>query len=438
MAKFAINKSAKIRIRQAARSAVEDFLEARPRSEKSRKWILQKNRYRRSCTGQYEEDIESKPSQVKDAQLLAYVGASAPCHAIDGWSFLGRAVDSALRGDTYSATHFGYYAELRAAMSLLGAEGIGVFNGVHAVIDNAGIVHRFPPIRGKQVTHQVIWPVLKFWTSLERAKDVIDFVVAPNDIRLSDWLGVAGGQHNMRALAAKWLSFWGLDLAALDSDHDRRNLVSYRPSEFRKARADVRATTQFVEELWNLFEPSQDVRFPLIGNFLLRRAWRQLSCGKPQQQRLMDLGLNEAEAQDWLVFLDSKAEDPLPIALATQVSSIENSLCHLQVIARATLLLFVASASARKLLADASYTEDDLAFWWKQYGADRGLWPMSTSPGDKFEPWADIAQQCQASSRWRADRELASSSFYDWRLENPQLPTNLGAMELLGIWSLLP
>lgn len=438
MSTFEIKPQDKKNLRQASRSAVEAFFKSLPNRQKNRTWISSRNRYRRTCTKQYKDDIDATPSQVNAQHLLAYVGASAPCHAIDGWSFLGRAIDSALRGDAYSAIHFGYYAELRAAMSLLGAEGIGIFDRPHSFIDNVGVVHRFPTSGNGLGTHAIVWPVLKFWTSLERAKDLIDVVVTPNSICLSSWLSIAGGMQSVRPLAARWLSSWGLDLATFDEDHDRRNLVSYRPSEFRKGHCDIKITTQFVEELWSLFEPSGGNRFPLIENLLLRKAWRQLGCGQPQDRRLQDLGLIKSEVDQWSRFLSATSNDPLPLALAAQTSPVENSLCHLQVIARATLLLFVASASARKLLSKASYTADNLAFWWKQHGAEHGLWPIGKPPDDVFGIWADVNLYRQISSQWRKNQTKTVSSLFEWRSENPLLPSSLGGLELVGIWSLIP
>ena len=67
---------------------------------------------------------DAKAARINEPHFREYVAASAPTHLIDGWSYLARAIDALLRGDAPAAVHLGYYAELRAAMSLLAGGGI--------------------------------------------------------------------------------------------------------------------------------------------------------------------------------------------------------------------------------------------------------------------------------------------------------------------------
>jgi len=440
MSSCRIKTSGKQTIRRASRSAIQDYFISLPANRRNRTWLSKTNRYRRFCITRYAADTKMNPSAVRDKDLLAYVGSSAPCHAIDGWSFLARAVDSAMRGDTYSAVHFGYYAELRAAMSLLGAEGIGIFDNKHSIVTRGGKVSLFPrkgDVTANPSTHAAVWPILQHWASLSRAVDLIDDLIAPNGIPFSSWLSTAGGIHSVRALAKKWFSSWGLDLEVFDADHDRRNMVSYRPSEFRKASPDADSATRFVEDLWSLFEPGTANRFPILENLLLRKAWDQLHCGKPQEQRLKQLGLTGDEMDKWTHFLDC-SDYPLPLSLAEQQSAVEDPMCHLQVISRAALLLFVATASARSLLTQAEFTSETLAFWWKRHGEERAIWGLGQSPEDLFSVWADIDNQRQASANWRSAKGQSAISLRDWRRDNPGITDDFGSVELIGIWGLIP
>lgn len=61
------------------------------------------------------------------------MAASVIVHCFDGWSYLGRALEAEMAGDPQTAVHLGYYAELRAAMSVLASDEIGVFRNKHAV-----------------------------------------------------------------------------------------------------------------------------------------------------------------------------------------------------------------------------------------------------------------------------------------------------------------
>ena len=256
MAHYKITKPNKALLKTASRQFIANYFISIPEARRSARWIRVGNRYRLHCTTRYDKDIESSPPRVDDQQLSEYICGSAPTHVIDAWSYLGRAVEATLRGDTYAAAHLGYYCELRATMGLLASEGIGVFNQGHPVVKTTGATARFPtPVRPnrrppKAGTHRVVWPILNYWSSLQRASDLLDQIVSPRSVHLSQWLSGTGGSLPVRAVAQHWFRAWGIDLTAVDDDHESRNLSSYRPSQFRKpASLDVHETVTFVEEL---------------------------------------------------------------------------------------------------------------------------------------------------------------------------------------------
>ena len=88
-----------------------------------------------------------------------------------------------LRGDTGAATHLSYYAELRAAMSLLASQGIGVFNSNHAIVKKNGDVEVFKQ-RG---THKFAWDVLEEWSRSSRSAAVVTTMVRPAGASLEEW-----------------------------------------------------------------------------------------------------------------------------------------------------------------------------------------------------------------------------------------------------------
>lgn len=126
----------KTKVRLASRKAVEQYFVGCAATGVNNYWLAPANRYLNTATKTYDNDLAS--SSVHHAALIDYISASAPAHLIDGWSYLSRATDAILRGDLNSAIHFAYYAELRAAMSLLACEGIGVFSGKHPIINKTG------------------------------------------------------------------------------------------------------------------------------------------------------------------------------------------------------------------------------------------------------------------------------------------------------------
>lgn len=432
MSRFEISNPRKSILRKASRSRVEDYFVSLPPDLRSKKWLHQTNRYRYNCTARYQKDIPA--NAVNERDLIAYISASAPTHVIDGWSYLGRAVDATLRGDSYAATHLGYYAELRAAMGLLASEGIGIFDNRHPVVDDHGKTHIFSGAG----THKAIWPILKYWATLQRAADLLNDLVQPKLIPLSTWLTGTGAIIPVRAMAQHWLGSWGLDLAVVDDDHDNRNLASYRPSEFRRpVRLNVHQQTIFVEELWQLFEPSAARRFPNIERLLLRNARRKRTRSAPSVSDVERLGLTALESPDWVAFLQ-RADDPSPLRLAEDQVPIEDPTCHQRIISRAALLLFLASAAARQLLEKARYSSDNLRFWWSRHGEDHALWNIGSVPNDPQDLWADIAQAISDSAEWRANNPLTGTSLHEWRRSQTGALADFGGFELVGIWALTP
>jgi len=183
------------KVRLASRKAIEGYFVQRVAGSIKDGWLDSRNRYRISATKTYEDDLKS--ASVRDPELIDYIAASAPAHLIDGWSYLGRATDAVLRGDLSAAIHLGYYAELRAAMSLLASEGIGVFSTAHPLIDERGtstapIQKITNPWNTKKTmnanTHKTVWPLLHHWGTLKRASSLIEEFVAPDGYTLRQWL----------------------------------------------------------------------------------------------------------------------------------------------------------------------------------------------------------------------------------------------------------
>jgi hypothetical protein len=433
----------KRRLRSASRECIEEYFESFSAYARSTRWLLKNNRYRIECISRFESDLIAHPSTLDAAQLVNYVSASAPAHAIDGWSYVSRAIDAALRGDSYSATHMGYYAELRAVMSLLAAEGVGIFSRWHAVVDETGAVAPFPrmppaSLGGGMGTHGVIWSILKHWAGLQRAADILDDTISPNGFSLTSWLEVGGANVVVPAIARRWLATWGMDLADIDEDHNLRNLASYRPSEFRKpGRVEVHRISLFVEELWRLFEPGGARRFPNLERYLLRRAWKKAGLPNPTTAEIQGLGLQPQDAALWSAFL-AQADDPLLLELADRQAPIEEPDSHLRVISRAVLLLFVASSIVRRLLTNAVYTADDIQFWWQQHGETRGIWHAGAELEDPFDLWADIVVALDESQQWRAGNAAGTVSLRDWRRTDGSGFQGLTDFDIVGIWALLP
>jgi len=448
MSVIKFDKTNKGRLRKASRKEIENYFVSMPPGERRRKWLRKKNQYRLHTTAQLAIDHAS--SAVNDKELVQYIAASGPCHVIDSWGLLARAIEAALRGDAYAATHFGYYAELRAAFALLACEGLGIMRNRHPIVLAGGVIdcdlkgQQWNPTTKKYdkaklvQTHALVWPALRHWTTLSRAGDLLDELVCPAGTPLSDWLDVCGIVVPVREIARRWLRVWGLDLSVLDDDHNARNLASYRPSEFRRPPdLEVAEVLEFTENLWRLFEPGNQHRFPNLERFLLRRTLRMTGASVPTVAVLEGIGISSLSANEWVTFL-AKTDDPKPFELAERARDVDDPHCHLSIISRAALLLFLSTSAARRLLVNAAYERETVAFWWKRHGSARVLWDIDHEPVDPLDLWADIEASLKEAQLWRSGSGPGGGTLRAWRRAQPGVLDDFGSLELAGIWGLLP
>ena len=320
-------------------------------------WLASTNAYRRDCIARLKTDAAAGTLQGQD--IGSYIAASVPLHSIDGWTFLARALTSYVNGNAHQAAHFAYYAELRAAMSILASQGIGVFNNQHFVVDQAG---RCAPLSQSRGTHPFVWLALEHWsksaTAGERLLDI--FIVANSTFK--EWLSApSGGGSIAGAIAQHWLQEWGLDLSEVEVDHDIRNLASYRPNQFADWHIDARACSGLLQDLWRLFEPSNS-RFENLDRELLRIVVKRLMDGMGSggarwlEEMLNGLPLGEPRRRMLTDFLTAH---PQPHALLERVHKglgrVDPAI-HERVMARAALLLRVSSGFAAKLIDEAPFT----------------------------------------------------------------------------------
>jgi hypothetical protein len=427
-----LTKPQKAKLRTASRDFPEKYFVELSTSVRNKRWLASSNRYREKCISRFDRDARTAGA-VRQDQIAKYVSASAPAHAIDGWAFLGRAVDATLRGDRASAVFFGYYAELRAAMALMAAEGLGIFNGKHPVVSSVGVTDVLSGPR----THDIAWLALNHWAGLKRANVLINALIAPRGTPLSVWLANLAPGKSLSALTDQWLSLWGIDLVALTEDHDLRNLSSYRPSQFRSEDAiSATGSLSLVSDLWTLLEPSRGERFPTLGRSLLKRALRTLGVNAVSVSDLSFIAMKDYEAEEWAEFL-SDSNESLVLSSATRRSALSSATCHLEVISRAGLLLCVATEASRRLLAAGSFDRDVLRFWWEKQGLERGMWSASGIPEDPLDSWGDVGEAVTATTDWIGIAN-ATSTLHEARVGLAEHLSALGAFEAAGMWGLVP
>jgi hypothetical protein len=403
------------------------------------RWLQGKNRYRVDAIEKIKADLNA--TGVREPHLRAYIAASAPLHVADAWAYLSRSLYAHLAGERYTSLHLGYYAELRAALSLLAVGGVGIFNSQHFAVTDTGCVRL-----GNMPTHEMVWEALQAWSATPEAAAICGAAIRPGGIAISDWLnsptlGLAWG-----STLSQWLQRWGIDLLRFAPDRDTRNLVSYRPTAFHGARnapADQVMTSAM--QLWRALEPSAESPYTGLDFELLRRSLRS--------------GLQVAKAAGWsgswrdyatsavtsaspppgtestwirrLVAADPAARYVLDTALRPAVPTQE--LPNLPVIARALLLTRVASGASRNLMQTASITQSDLAFWWGPAGAIQGFWPTGSPPSPLADLWADVELALDEVSS-----AGTLSDLWSWKLVVGNSIDVLGQADRAMMWGLIP
>lgn len=408
------------------------------------RWLGAQNRYRKNVTQQLYDDC--RPAGTVHARQLAdYIAASIPLHAADGWSLLGRAMASHLRGDGATARHLAYYAELRAAMALMATQGVGIFQNRHFALHADGSAR----LVSKDGTHQAAWDILSEWATMPKATQLLGEVLRPANHAMIDWITAIPGGTALQPIATDWLLTFGLDLQILSADRTARNESSYRPTKLRLIReCPINDALEFIVDAWSLLEPSETTYFGSIDRHLLRstleKAFVATEGRTPRQaarryktmiEAVVTANVDPADQALWSRFLSRTAEpeDPKTIDLMREGGNLDEANQHTRVIARGLLLLRIASGAARKSVLDAGLTMADFGFWWKPFGLDRGLWEEVPEVSELADTWADVGAALTDLETWAANTQPSYSGLLT---DCASACTHLAGMEPVALWAL--
>ena len=440
-----LNAEQKCLLSQADRTTIENAISQLHSHWTTESWFSSHNRYSIQTVAEQVRSDSVNGGTFEHSQLAEYIAASALVHCFDGWSYLARALEAELSGDPDAARHLGYYAELRAGMSILAGEGIGVFNRHHVVVSNTGMCRSL----AKLPTHEFTWEALEYWAGLQTSANVLFQAIRPAGIPLREWLYSFGGSANFVANA--WLKQWGLDLSRLSDDRDARNLASYRPTAFISSGPQAISDTVYaVAHLWNMCSPGYRGEFSSMDRHLLRVGVEMLFkniTGENREeatskyraqivQMVNAQSLPDSERNRFVDFLSFDIEQGTPELLADadrrdQPNHIDHSR---QVLARATLLLRVATGSILELLNASNTTfHRDLEFWWSSPSVQRRLWPESAKPSTFADLWQDVHEALQSTQVWLQSSPLSECRHSFWSA-NPASAAILSTPERIFLW----
>lgn len=366
--------------------------------------IAQTNNYRTDARAKIQALLTGQGPFV-EPDLADVIATSTVLHFYDGWSYLAEALKASYRGEIGIARHVAYYAELRAAMSILAASGIGVFDNRHVVIDAGGSIVAVP---GKVPTHQMAWLALQEWGGLQTSGVLLGEEINAFGSTLNEWLREFQGTATFSLTGAEWISNWGLDLQQFSQDRESRNEVSYRVNyNYVSPCKKPRELAPFIRDIWTNTEPGASP-FILLDQFLVRGALEkvykakvQTNLGKDYLERVAKTCRN-LNAGIYTDFLCRKAtvSDPEFLSFASKTSGVHDDFQYLEVISRAYLLLRVASAATNYLFRRSGLSLQDLEFWWKHTGTASGLWSSVAPPDSPIELWDTIDMSLEDLNEW--------------------------------------
>ena len=396
-----------------------------------------------------------------DGRALARrIAASVPSHVVDGWSYFGRAIHCLIRGDARNSVHLGYYAELRAALAIMAAEGIGVFNNQHFAIDESCVAYRLEKECDSPIdsgTHSVIWPLYSWWYQQNISQDLVSSVIQPGGHAIGNWFSSANARGiYLLPKAQEWLRDWGLDLRRMNRDRGARNASSYGPSaihDWQVLSGSIAVET--VMNLWRLFRPSQFSRFNEIDRLFLRRILRTVFDNRSETgtgshdlnhefsnfvdnflEEQTNLQIDERERQQWKVFLtDTEGSEGLPLDSASGQSNINASQFPVESLSRAALLLRIATGSCGLHLSTIGIEWDSLEFWLDDIGVRRGFWEGGAYPGEPTDLWTDIQEALDSlNEEWQSGNLQSQSPFGTSSPSFIGSLTRLEECERVGLW----
>ena len=333
--------------------------------------------------------------------ILDVLAATGPSHCLDGWTFLSRALAALLSGDTHTTRHLAYYAQLRAALSLLHCHGIGIFNGVNFAADASGALFHIgnnrPRDRGPG-THAAAWAALSGWANQMDTASVFLKSVRFRGVSLLDSIDAVWPSATGAPLVSRVIENWGIDLKRSAENQESRNVSSYCAHAFNVAPSQVVSRLELVQSIWRSLEPDGRGGFSLLDRHLLRKLMELMKKEQskiasqqnlwPTAFRRLHPKIREFVSQDFL----ERSESQTDLLVFTHADSTQPGDVHAMV-CRALLLLRSATGVVRSAFVDAQFDleSDDLQAWFDTVGIDRGFWSASEPPEELEALWDEIS-----------------------------------------------
>ena len=334
--------------------------------------------------------MDIKSGGINSRDMREYIAVSIFLHLIDGWEYLGQALYAqAVRGAPI-AIHLGYYAEMRATMSILATQGIGIFNRQHLVVDKEGIIH--PMSNGgvrNRLTHEAIWLYLEHWLNSGDAGKILGKIIRPLSKPLAEWIDAmpCTGEERWTPVASDMLKNFGVDLQRMKDDRNMRNEASYRPYELSSYKnPDFSKIIKYLSDTVHTLEPSTARGgFDILDRHLLCQTVEKVFISvmskapkdEPEQFRyqvttMLDsiLGRDSAYTDKIKNFILSNVLCPNRQTLINLASDDSDINDPLPLLSRAVLLLRLATGLACEFMKETNIkgSSELRGEWWAERG----------------------------------------------------------------------
>lgn len=402
------------------------------------------------ATGAPIKTLSAARAVFSDVHLLSLISALGPNHCIDGWGFLARASSALVARDSHAARHFAYYAQLRGALSILAASGIGLFNGLNVFVDQAGTIQKLE--NSKETTsgagtHGVVWPALDAWARIDVNAERFLSTITVHSIPILDCIRSIWPSRQASSIVAPLLTSWSLDLTLGTSHHTQRNISSYAPHQLNVVDGVFEDDLLFLAEMWDFLEPSSAAGFDKLDAHLLRQILLLLhEADNAPLTEAAKISVSESPIAKRYEELSPIVRQSVPLSFLLADSIGEARLFDLaradgsrptSMLSRALLLLRAAIGFTRSNFLDAGLSADgtDLRPWLDPVAVGRGF-AMSVSPPRLMaDLWDEVGFAIDDFRAVVGENSVEPREFYV--SEANGLPT-VTQFERAGLWGLCP
>ena len=338
---------------------------------------------------------------------------------MDGWTFLSRALSALLSGDTHTARHLAYYAQLRAALSILSCNGIGIFNTINFVVDNTGAVHRIARANtawGHTAQHGKCCNAGPP-NSRQRGRSSNHSYFEAN--RSPTALKQSGRARGSPPWFRKVMTTWGADLKRAADGREPRNTSSYAAHALNAANSDLPAA--WSSSATSGFASSRTVEEDSFAGSAPAAQVPRAHEGGTDQNHFQEGGLGKtfsevgtehprAHARDFL----ERVAEPADLIVFDHADNRNAGDVH-AMLCRALLLLRTSTSIVRMAFVDAGFEPlaDNMRPWFELIGIARGFWSDNEAPAEIADLWTDVDKRGLGSggiNSVRADGVSTNSS----------------------------